>query len=55
LLAAALIVTQIYFPGRYWEYIFHLHLAWVVLLRNAILVALLATLSLRAREQARSS
>jgi hypothetical protein len=54
LLAAALIVTQVYFPQRYWEYIFHLHLAWVVLLRNLILVALLVTLSLPARERRRS-
>jgi uncharacterized membrane protein len=54
LLVAALIATQVYFPQRYWEYIFHLHLAWVVLLRNAILVALLATLSLPGREPARS-
>jgi uncharacterized membrane protein len=55
LLAAALVVTQVYFPGRYWEYIFHLHLAWVVLLRDVLLVALLAVVSLPARERARSS
>ena len=55
LLAAALITTQVYFPQRYWEYIFHLHLAWVVLLRNLFLIALLATLSLPARARARSS
>jgi uncharacterized membrane protein len=55
LLGGALAVTQVYFPGRYWEYIFHLHLAWVVLVRDVILVALLATLSLPAREPARSS
>ena len=55
LLGAALIATQIFFPQRYWEYIFHLHLAWLVLLRNLILVALLATLSLPARGPARSS
>jgi uncharacterized membrane protein len=55
LLAAALITTQVYFPQRYWEYIFHLHLAWVVLLRNLLLVALLVTLSLPARVRARSS
>ena len=53
--AVALIATQIFFPQRYWEYIFHLHLAWLVLLRNLILVALLATLSLPARGPARSS
>ena len=55
LLAAALIATQVYFPQRYWEYIFHLHLAWVVLLRNLLLVALLLTVSLPARAPARSS
>jgi uncharacterized membrane protein len=55
LLAAALIATQVYFPQRYWEYIFHLHLAWVVLLRNLLLVALLVTVSLPARAPARSS
>ena len=55
LLAAALIATQVYFPKRYWEYIFHLHLAWVVLLRDLILVALLVTLSLPERARARSS
>jgi len=55
LLAAALITTQVYFPQRYWEYIFHLHLAWVVLLRNVLLVAVLAVLSLPARAPARSS
>jgi Glycosyltransferase family 87 len=55
LLAGALIMTQVYFPQRYWEYIFHLHLAWVVLVRNLLLVALLATVSLPARVSARSS
>ena len=55
LLAGALIATQVYFPQRYWEYIFHLHLAWLVLLRNLVLVALLLTLSLPEREPARSS
>jgi uncharacterized membrane protein len=55
LLAAALITTQVFFPQRYWEYIFHLHLAWVVLLRNLLLVALLVTLSLPERARVRSS
>jgi uncharacterized membrane protein len=55
LLAGAMIATQVYFPGRYWEYIFQLHLAWVVLLRNVLLVALLATLSLPVRARASSS
>ena len=55
LLAAALIATAIFFPKRYFEYVFHLDLAWLVLLRNLILVALLVTLSLPAREPERSS
>jgi hypothetical protein len=55
LLAAALIMTQVYFPQRYWEYIFHLHLAWVVLVRNLLLVALLVTVSLPERARVRSS
>jgi uncharacterized membrane protein len=55
LLAAAFVATLVYFPGRYWEYIFHLHLAWLVLLRNVILVALLVALSLPERAPARSS
>jgi uncharacterized membrane protein len=55
LLAAALIATQVYFPQRYSEYIYHLHLAWVVLLRNVLLVALLVTVSLPERAPARSS
>jgi uncharacterized membrane protein len=55
LLAGALVATQVYFPQRYWEYIFHLRLAWIVLLRNLILVALLGTLSLPGRGPARSS
>jgi uncharacterized membrane protein len=55
LLVAAFVATQIFFPQRYFEYVFQLHLAWVVLLRNLILVALLVTLSLPGRERERSS
>ena len=55
LLVAAFIATQIFFPQRYFEYAFHLQLAWVVLLRNLILVALLVTLSLPERARPRSS
>jgi uncharacterized membrane protein len=55
LLVAAFVATQIFFPQRYFEYVFHLHLAWVVLVRNLILVALLVTLSLPGRARARSS
>ncbi|HZO97747.1 MAG TPA: glycosyltransferase 87 family protein [Gaiellaceae bacterium] len=55
LLAGALATTQVFFPGRYWEYVFHRRLAWVVLARDLLLVALLAVLSLPARARARSS
>jgi uncharacterized membrane protein len=55
LLASALVMTQVFFPARYWEYIFHLHLAWLVLARNLVLVALMGLLSLPARARARSS
>ena len=55
LLGAAFVTTQVFFPQRYFEYAFHLHLAWVVLLRNLILVALLVTLSLPTRGRAHSS
>jgi len=55
LLVAAFAATQIFFPQRYFEYVFHLHLGWVVLLRNLILIALLVTLSLPERARARSS
>jgi hypothetical protein len=55
LLASALVMTQVFFPKRYWEYIFHLHLAWLVLARNLVLVALLLVVSLPARVRPRSS
>jgi uncharacterized membrane protein len=57
LLAAALVLTDAFFPKRYWDYVYHFDLAWLVLLRNLALVALLAALSLPARERgpARSS
>jgi uncharacterized membrane protein len=55
LLTAAFVATQVFFPQRYFEYVFQLHLSWVVLVRNLILIALLVTLSLPGRERARSS
>jgi uncharacterized membrane protein len=55
LLTAAFVATAVFFPGRYFEYVTDLHLAWVVLLRNLVLVALLCVLSLPARGPARSS
>jgi uncharacterized membrane protein len=57
LLAAALVLTQVEFPERYWSYVDGFHLAWLVLLRDLVLVALVAVLSLRppARGRARSA
>ena len=46
LLTAALVLTQVWFPQRYFDYALHFHLAWVVLLRDLVLVALLAVLAL---------
>jgi uncharacterized membrane protein len=45
LLTAALVLTQVWFPRRYWEYVFGFHHADVVLARNLALVALLAVLA----------
>ena len=55
LLVAVLFTTQVYFPARYFPFVYDGHLAWVVLLRDVLLVALLAVLSLPARERARSA
>ena len=49
LLVAALILTQVWFPTRYWNYALHFRLAGVVLARDLVLVALLAVLALPAR------
>jgi Glycosyltransferase family 87 len=49
LLTAACVLTQVWFPLRYWDYVYGFHLAWVVLLRDAVLVALFAVLALPAR------
>jgi len=46
LLVAALTLTQVWFPTRYWNYAIHFRLAGVVLARDLVLVALLAVLSL---------
>jgi hypothetical protein len=46
LLAAALIDTEIWFPARYFPYVYHAQLAWLVLLRDLLLVALFFVLSL---------
>lgn len=45
LLTTALLLTQIWFPQRYWDYAGPFHLAWVVLLRDLALVALLGVLA----------
>jgi Glycosyltransferase family 87 len=54
ILAAALIATQVYFPKRYFAYAERFHLAWLVLGRNVLLIALLAALILPARAALRS-
>jgi hypothetical protein len=45
LLSAALVLTQVWFPWRYWSYVEHFHLAGVVLARNLTLIALLCVLA----------
>jgi uncharacterized membrane protein len=58
LLTAACVLTQVWFPRRYFEYVDTFHLAGVVLARDLVLVALLVVLSLtppRQRARARSS
>jgi hypothetical protein len=49
-LALALVLTQLWFPYRYWELALELDslASWLVLLRDLTLVALLAVLTLRA-------
>ena len=42
LLAAALVLTQVWFPVHYWSYAASFRLARVVLARNLVLVALAA-------------
>jgi hypothetical protein len=49
LLAAALVLTQVWFPRHYWDYAMHFHRAGVVLARDLVLVALLAVLALPLR------
>jgi uncharacterized membrane protein len=57
-LAVALVLTQLWFPYRYWELALEFDAAasWLVLLRDVTLVALVALLTLPARgERARSA
>ena len=44
LLAAALVLTQLWFPTRYWDMVGFEPVAWLVLLRDLTLVALFAVL-----------
>ena len=44
LLTGALVLTQVWFPQRYWDYVNGFHYAGAVLARNAALVALLLVL-----------
>jgi hypothetical protein len=46
LLTLALLLTQVYFPGRYFDYALSYRYAWVVLLRDLVLVALVGVLVL---------
>ena len=48
LLTAALILTQVWFPQRYFDYALDGRLAGVVVLRDLVLVALLGVLALPA-------
>jgi hypothetical protein len=44
-LTAACVLTQVWFPQRYWQYANGLHLAWLVLARDLLFVVLLAVLA----------
>jgi hypothetical protein len=55
LLTAALLLTQVWFPQRYFDYAGPFHLAWVVLLRDLVLVALVAVLAWPAATVARAA
>jgi uncharacterized membrane protein len=56
-LTAALVLTQVWFPQRYWEYVDAFRLSGVVLARNLVLLALVAVLAwpTARREPLRSS
>jgi uncharacterized membrane protein len=49
-LTAACLLTQVWFPERYWQYVGGFHLAWVVLVRDVVLVVVVAVLALPARQ-----
>jgi uncharacterized membrane protein len=54
LLTASLILTQVWFPQRYFDYVESSHLAGVVLVRDLVLVALFAVLAWPAGTSIRS-
>ena len=54
-LAVSLVATAAWLPDHYWDYVDELDRAWIVLLRNLLLIALVAVLSLPARVRPRSS
>ena len=54
LLTLALVLTQVWFPQRYWGYADWYHLAGVVFARNLVLVVLLAVLVLPLRSVSRA-
>jgi uncharacterized membrane protein len=53
MLAAALVLTQLWFPYRYWDLVRELdpRISWLVLARDLVLIALLVTLVRAVREQ----
>jgi uncharacterized membrane protein len=57
MLAAALVLTQLWFPFRYWELVRELdpRVSWLVLARDLVLIALLATLVRAVTEPERGS
>ena len=57
LLAAALLLTQLWFPFRYWDLVLHFGTleSWLVLLRDLVLVSLFAVLLWPNRPRLRDS
>jgi hypothetical protein len=55
LLTVALVLTQAWFPRRYWDYVYAFHNAGAVFARNLALVALLLVLVLPDRVAPRGS
>ncbi|MDQ3875220.1 MAG: hypothetical protein M3322_06670, partial [Actinomycetota bacterium] len=51
LFGGALVLTQLWFPSRYWDYALEFDPAasWLVLARDVLLIALLASLVVRPR------